>query len=382
MSDHPQDPHAIRSFEQHYPFASRVLTGAALVALVFGGIWLLWNAVDVLLLAFAGLLFGVLLYALSNKVEENTPLSYHWSLALVIGGIVLLIGLAGWFVGPRIASQSDQLSQQLPQLINTIEERLSSHAWGEWLLQRTPAPGNLLAGNTGLASSATGIASTIIDALSSVFFVIFVGLFLAVSPRMYQDGVVRLFPKNQRPRVREVLGTLGHTLGHFLLAQLISMTIVGLLTGLGLWLIGVPLALTLGLITALLEFVPLIGPIVAYVPGVLLAATLGFDKAMMALGVYLTIQLLESNVILPVVQFKVVHIPPVVLLVVQVIFGVLFGFLGIFVAAPLIAVLMVLVEMLYMEDVLHDSIKVPGEEEAQDRAQQRAATSRSEMAST
>jgi predicted PurR-regulated permease PerM len=139
------------------------------------------------------------------------------------------------------------------------------------------------------------------------------------------------------------------------------MAVVGVLTAIGLWVAGVPLAFVLGLIAALLSFVPYIGPLAAVIPAALVALAEDPTKVIYVFALYGAVQLLESYLITPLIQERAVSIPPAVLIAAQVIMGVLAGAAGVLMATPLAVVLIVLVQMLYLEDVLGDSVSTLGE---------------------
>ena len=133
-----------------------------------------------------------------------------------------------------------------------------------------------------------------------------------------------------------------------------------MLTWLGLMIIGVPSALTLGLLAALLEFVPFIGPIVAAVPAILLGFAAGPDKAIWVAFLFVAIQQFEGNVLEPMVQQRAVDLPPALLLFALVAGGLVFGVAGILLAAPLTVVLYVLVKKLYVQEALGTPTPLPG----------------------
>lgn len=190
--------------------------------------------------------------------------------------------------------------------------------------------------------------------------VIVVGLFLAIHPGIYTEGAVHLFPKEKRERVREVFAAEGRGLRWWLIGRLCSMLVVGLLTGLGLWLVGLPLVFTLGLLAGLLSFVPYVGPIAAAVPGLLVALTAPGVSVWMVALVYLGVQLLESNAITPLIQQRAVSLPPALLVVVQLLGGILAGLLGVLVATPLAVAVIILVQMVYVQGILDDPVQVMG----------------------
>jgi predicted PurR-regulated permease PerM len=158
--------------------------------------------------------------------------------------------------------------------------------------------------------------------------------------------------------------TLGFTLRWWLIGRLMDMTLVGVLSGVGLWLLGIPLALSLGILAGLLNFIPNIGPLLAAVPAVLLALTEGAPQALYVIILYMGIQSLESYLVVPLIQKKLISMPPVLIFIAQLSMALMFGVLGLLLATPMAAVLLVLVKMIYIEDILGEEIDVDGEPEA------------------
>jgi predicted PurR-regulated permease PerM len=198
----------------------------------------------------------------------------------------------------------------------------------------------------------THIFSTTFGALAGFIVILFIGLYMAVAPTLYTEGVIRLVPIAKRGRAREILQALGHTLRWWLLGRGVSMLMVGLLTAAGLWLIGVPLALTFGLLAALLTFVPYLGPILSAIPPTLLALTQQPQQALYVILLYISIQGVESYLLTPLVQERTVSLPPALTITAEVLSGILLGGLGVILATPLVAAALVLVQMLYIEDTL------------------------------
>ncbi len=208
----------------------------------------------------------------------------------------------------------------------------------------------------------TGAASRLFDVLATALVVLFLAIYLTANPGIHIRGIVLLFPEDQRSDVQDALHVTGRALWLWLRAQFASMVIVGVLTWLGLQILGIPLATLLGLLTGLLEFVPLVGPVVSAVPAILMGFVKGPTYALYVALLYMGIQAVESNLITPLVQERGVSLPPSLTLLAAVIFGILFGFLGIIVATPLMVVVFVLVKLLYVERVLGSATHIPGRE--------------------
>lgn len=322
-----------------------------------------WHLSFVLLLAFLGVLIAVLLRHLALALARHTPLSPAAGVLVVALGIVLLLGLGVVSLGPRIFGQVQLVIDSLPSALAGAEARLRQYPWGELLLERVPEgqarPDWNILGTIG------GTVSTVIGMLANVAIVVTVAIFLAIDPQLYRRGLLHLVPLHKRPRAAEILDALGRGLWRWLLGQGIAMTAVAVMAGVGLWLIGVPLALALGVIAGLMDFIPYVGPWLGAAPAVLLALAQGPAEAMQAAVLFLVIQQVEGHVLMPVIQKKASALPPVLTILAVVAFGLLFGFMGVFLATPLLLVLIILVRMIYVEDVLGDH-SAPGPEETRD----------------
>ena len=217
-----------------------------------------------------------------------------------------------------------------------------------------PSPKEVMGGVTSAFSRTLGV-------VANVFVILFIGIYGAAAPQSYVSGVVHLTPQRHRDRAHEVLDALSHALRWWLVGRLTMMTVVGIMTTLGLWLAGVPTPLALGLLAALLSFVPYIGPILSFIPAVLVAMMVSLTTALYVAIVFGVVQTLESYIITPLVQQRAVSLPPVILITAQIAMGVIAGATGVLLAAPLAICVIVLLQMLYVEDVLGDSVRVLGQ---------------------
>lgn len=316
---------------------------------------LVWYAIDVLLLAFAGILVAVFLRGIAGFVSRYTGLSGGWSLAVTVLLLLAVIGLGVWYLSPKISDQVDNMTESLPQAVNRLEERVRDYKWGQWLLEQAPAPAEIIPSRQDTLSRITGIFSTTFGALADAVIILFIGLYLAINPKLYLAGLKHLVPPDKRARAAEVIEEIGYALRWWLVGQLVSMVVVGVLTGLGLWLIGVPLALSLGILAGLLEFIPQIGPLISFIPAALLALLDSPATALYVVGLYFGVQATESYLVLPLVQKKVVSLPPAITIFSIVLMGVLVGGIGVLLATPLAVVILVTVRMLYVRDTLGDT---------------------------
>jgi predicted PurR-regulated permease PerM len=334
----------------------RVARHTLVVVAIIGLALLVWRIIDALLLAFVGVLLATVFRGLAGLISRHTPIPIGGAMILVAILLVVLIGLFVWFAGPPINDQLSQLTKTLPASLNNIKETMQQSVVGRFVLDYAERAGTVPTG--GLFSGVTGIASTAYNVLVDVILVIVSAIYFSVNPGVYRRGVLLLVPRSRTARVAEVLDRTGHTLQCWLLGQLMLMVSVGVLVTVGLWLIDLPLAFLLGTIAGVLEFVPVIGPLAAAVPGILIALTGGWIMALDTALVYLAVQQVENHILTPLVQRTTVDVPPALVVLAVVAFGYLFGLIGVFVATPMTAVALVWVRLFYVEDVLGKSVNV------------------------
>ncbi|HEX2971195.1 MAG TPA: AI-2E family transporter [Tepidisphaeraceae bacterium] len=332
------------------PMAVKVIAMVACVGLLF--LLIHFNVVALVVLAFAGVLLGVLLRGLSDGVSRWTGLGHGWSLGIVTGVAVGVMGLGLWLMASRLGEQFSQLAEQLPRSLEHLRQELQRHTVTRALVRAAPTGPPVASSD--LLSGLFGVLSSTADAAATAVVVLVAGLYLAAEPAVYVKGLVMLVPLRGRKRAEEVLEAVGYTLRWWIIGQAASMTVIGLLAIGGLWLVGMPLFVALGILTALLNFIPTLGPLIAYVPVVLVALAISPVQALWVSVVYLGIHLVEGYLLTPLIQRETVWLPPALTIVIQVLFGWLMGILGIMFAAPLTAAGIVLIKMLYVEDYLGD----------------------------
>ncbi|MFO0878224.1 MAG: AI-2E family transporter [Gemmataceae bacterium] len=327
-------------------------TGVAVVAGVL--LAMLWYAREVFLLAFAGVLLAILLHGLADLVSRRTRLSRGWSLTLVVLALLVLVGGGGALLTPSVVDQTEKLRDELPQAAGRFKEALAQYEWGRLLLDNVPPASGWLPDTGSLSVKVLGVFSATLDVVASILLVLCVGVFLAMEPDTYADGLVQLIPPPGRGRARAVLDELGEQLRWWLVGRGVAILFVGLFTALGLWLLGIPFALPLALLTALLGLIPYFGPIIALVPAALLGFMASPGTAAAVVVLYLILQGVEGYILTPVIQRKAGNVPPALTLVAVLLLGVLLGPLALALAMPLTVVGLVLVKRLYVEGFLGD----------------------------
>lgn len=323
------------------------------VLLIVGLAWLVVELSGLLLLVFGAVLVAVIFNALADPIARITRLPERWALLVAVLLIFSVVGFSAWLFGAHVSAQFKELQDTLPRAWQTFEGWLGNSALGERLLA---AGRDWTPSGAGLVRNVSSLAAATAGALVNLLLVVVAGIYLAAQPRIYRTGALQLIPPQSRTAGRDAMAAAGRGLRQWLRAQLVGMVAIGVLTTAGLWLIGLPSALALGLLAGLAEFVPIVGPIIAAVPALLIALTVGTDTVVWTLILYLTIQQIEGNVIMPIVTRKAVELPPALALFSVVALGVLFGPLGVLFAAPLAVVLFVLVRELYVKRTLGEPV--------------------------
>jgi predicted PurR-regulated permease PerM len=334
--------------------AKRVTIINGIAVLFVFGVAAVVLAADALLLTFACILCAVLFYKLSEIVHRRLGLNRKWALTAIVLLLVAIIGLGGWAMAPQISEQSTKLAKEIPAAVERLQGEVRNHPLLKRVAAELPPPEEIVKQLGNMVPNAGLFFSGVLGAIGNVVIILFVGIYFAATPQLYTSGFVRLIPRNRRDRARQVLQELGHTLASWLLGKAASMLIVGIATSIGLSMLGVPLALILGIIAGLLDFIPYLGPIMAGVPAVLLALSISPDLALYTVLLFVGVQVVEGYLLQPLIEARAVDLPPALVIVMQLIFGTLFGLAGVALATPLAAALAVLVRMLYIEDVLGD----------------------------
>jgi predicted PurR-regulated permease PerM len=321
-----------------------VLIAIALVALTV----MFWKLSEVITVTFGGIVGAALLRALAMPLSKRFGWSERWSLTFVLAGLLVIFGGLGWLFGHQIGQQASEMERLLPEAAQRMADSLNQSDAGRAVVRtaKDSMGDSKTLMNLGLAAG--GVLALVADLL----LVFFLSIYFAFSPAEYVDGLLRLFPPTRRSRVKASLFEAGIALRRWLLAQLIAMVLIGLLVGTVMAIMGIPLALLLGALAFVLEFIPVVGAILFTIPGVLVAFTHGPTMALYVLFAYVAVQQLESNIIIPLLQKWAVRLPPALTLLSVVIGGLLLGAPGIIFATPIAVVVMTLVKTLYVEDTL------------------------------
>jgi predicted PurR-regulated permease PerM len=328
-------------------FVWRVVAAAFLVVLVVGVAWMLWETREYVLVSFAGVLFAIFLRGLSERIQAMFPrLPAIASLGLVTAALLLIGALAVWALLPSLSAQANRLAEELPAAVTRLQDALAASSVG-----RSALP-HLREIATDVFAQTSSLFGFTAHFAADFFVFFFVGIYVAADPQLYFEGVVSLFPEARRVRVSLLLLELQERMWAFVVGRVIAMTLIGILTAIGLAILGIPFALLNGFLTGLLSFLPIVGPLAAAIPVALLAllkSPLSVVYVGMLLGLVYT---LDGYLISPMVQKRVGEVPMALTVASLMMAGILFGPLGMVLSLPMLVIVLVVVRTAYIEGML------------------------------
>ena len=202
-----------------------------------------------------------------------------------------------------------------------------------------------------------GAANVLLNGL----IVLFISLYLLAEPQRYIDRIVLYTPMSYRPRMRIILDRMDGAIRAWLRVTGVSMLAAGLMTGILLGLLGIEQWAALGTLAGVGSFIPNFGTLLALIPAILVGAVQAPDKVLLIVGIVYGVTFVQSQILSPILANEDMKMPPVLILLGQIVFGIFFGFLGIMFAVPITAILLVLLDEAYVKDVLGDKRSIPDE---------------------
>lgn len=326
---------------------------AAIVLLLF-----LWKARALFLTVFLAIIAGLALVRAADWLEKR---HIRRSVGAPLVMLLILGALAGLIAGVAVPvrKQADEIAKELPKAMRKVEGWLGKAEAAATLQQpqqqQQPPPQQQQRPARGAARFVFPVITSTFEAIAGLLIIIFVAIYIAISPDTYRNGIIHLIPPPKRPHLVEVLDEVAETLRGWLMARLIAMIVIGIVTGGALMLLGVRGALALGVIAGLMELVPFYGPVVAAIPAIGVALLESPQKAIYVTILYIVIQQFEGNILTPLLLKRRLEVPPVLTIVAVSAFGIVFGVLGMLVAEPLVAATLLVVKKLYVRDVIGET---------------------------
>jgi predicted PurR-regulated permease PerM len=329
-------------------YAVRALILVSMLCAGMTALWFGYKGINVWLALFAGVLMAVLLRTMAEPLVRYARLPLWAAVLIVFVGSLAILTLSGWWMAPAVSQQFNELSVRLPEAIDRLRGQLLSYSWTEWLLQK----GESATDGRKVLQQITHAFQITFTAAGALVVVMFLAIYMSVQPGVYVQGIVRLMPVHFRQRAGTVMSELYRVLRIWLLTKLLTMVLTGAGIGIGLWLLKVPLALALGVVAGVLEFIPTLGPLLSCIPAILIAFLISPVKAVEVAALYFVVQWLGNHITTPLIQQRTLAIPPAVTLALVALLGTFFGFGGLLLSGPLTVVVFILVKMLYVEGLL------------------------------
>jgi predicted PurR-regulated permease PerM len=327
-------------------YIEKVWHTVAIVALLVSVILIARVAFNILLMVLAGALISIYFHGLGDIVQRKTRLSRKWAMTISVTLSFVILGLLFWFMGSKIQVQVAELSNTLPHTVNIFKEKLNESVIGQKILD------NFSGDNEGnLSHTIQSFFSTSFGVLGDIYIIIFLGIFFTSNPDSYKNGILLLVPKSKKELGKHIMDRVSLSLKGWLKSMMISIVLITILIATGLSIISIPLAMVLALIAGILKLIPNLGSLLAMIPGVLLALTISTNTAIVVALLYIVSQTIVSNIVTPLIQKKMIDLPPALTLISQLMMGVLSGALGIILAVPLLSILIILVDELYVKKI-------------------------------
>lgn len=324
----------------------RVFRTTVIVIATGAAAYMIWRLADLLLLVFACALIALIFFNIARWLADRTRLGFGISLSIAVTGILAALIGSFWFFGNSLSGEFSELAQRLPAAWVVFEQRIAHTQVGAEIIRR--ANEFVPSGQT-IVGFATGVVTSVVTALSMLAIVIVGGIYLAAQPRLYGKGLIILTPHAARSKLMRTFVAVSESLNAWLIGQGIGMLFVGVATTIGLWMVDIPAAPAIGLVAGLCEFVPYLGTITVVVPSLILAFADSTSTGIWTIIILIVIGQVQGNIVMPLLQSRMVELPPVLTIFSLVAAGVLLGPLGVILATPLTVVAMVVVKAVYVQ---------------------------------
>lgn len=327
-------------------YVEKVWKAVAIVLIIAGIVFIMRTAFNVLLMILAGALIATYFHGLGDLLQRHTRWRRPLAMTIAVTGSIAILGFLLWFMGAKIQGQVAELSKSLPGTVDVVKTKLGETPVGQKILEYFSDDNS-----DQLFHTAKQFFSTSFGALGNIYIILFLGVFFTSNPSVYKNGVLLLVPPAKKGLAAHIMDRISLSLRGWLKATLFSILLITIILATGLSLIGIPAAFTLALIAGMLKIIPNFGSLAAMIPGILLALTISTQTAFAVALLYIISQTIVSNIITPIIQNKMIQIPPALTLISQLIMGTLSGALGIILAVPLLAMLFIFVDELYVKKI-------------------------------
>ena len=293
-----------------------------------------------LLVIFGAMVFASMLDGGERLLGRVLPIGRLWRLGIVLLGTVGFLVWLGYFAGSQISREAAQFPAIIEGQATRLIAWLDSQGFAIDVGNVQNVAGQLVTG-VGTVTRAIG---GLFGALTTLFLIAIIGIYIALEPRLYERGVGWMIAPERRKDFYVTASRMAETMRRLMAGRLVGMVFEGVFTWIMLVAYGVPMAVLLGIITGLLAFIPNVGALIAGILMVLVGFSGGVDMGLYTILVYFLVQTFDGYVVIPLIAKKTVDLAPALVLGAQLIMGVLFGVIGLFLADPLLAMIKVALE--------------------------------------
>jgi len=338
------DNESEKTIKKEISYTLRVWQATAIICLSLIIILFIRVAFNILLMTFMGVLIAVYFHGLAGFIERKTKINRKVSLFISIAGTITLLSVMIWIIGSTVQQQAAQLSHTLPKTIASAKVKLAESSTGQQILGYTSGDNSKK-----LLDTAGTFFSSSFGVIGDLYIILFLGIFFTASPSLYKDSLMAIIPPQQEIDAGVIWGRTNAALKAWIKTRLISMVLITIVIALGLMIIGLPGTLVLGLIAGLLDVIPNFGPVIAMIPGVLLGLMISPQTAVIAALIYIACQTIVGSIFMPLIQKRMTNMPPAITMISQLVMGVICGLMGIILAVPILLVLTIVVDELYIK---------------------------------
>ncbi|WCT12709.1 AI-2E family transporter [Mucilaginibacter jinjuensis] len=333
--------------EKELTYIQKVWHTVAIVALLVVVILIARVAFNVLLMVLAGALISTYFHGLGDIIQRKTKWGRKPAMYLSVVGTFIIVAALLWFMGANIQTQVKELSDTLPHTVANFKSKLAETSLGQKVLDYTSDDDN----SQKLFVTAQHFFSTSFGVLGNIYIILFLSIFFTLNPSVYKDGIIILIPHDRKELGRCIIDRISFSLKGWLKGMLLSMVLITIMLLIGLNIMSIPATLVLALFAGMLKIIPNFGSLAAMIPGVLLALTVSLNTAIIVSLIYIVSQTIVSNIVTPIIQNKMIKLPPALTIISQVLMGTLSGALGIILAVPLLSIVFILVDELYVKKI-------------------------------
>lgn len=332
--------------DKNISFQKKVWITTAIITFTISALLLFKATFNVFLLILAGTLIAIFFRGLSDFIQRKTKWKENVCVAISILGTLFIVAGLFWLIGAKVQTQMTDLMETLPKTIENVKTQMNNSIVGEKIIDKLSSKNS----TDKVQVFAGQFFQSTFGVFGDIYVILFIAIFFTVAPQTYIKGILQLIPLKGQDKANDVLDKLNKQLRNWLKGKLFSMFVVFILTAIGLAIIGMPLWLVLALLAGLISFIPNFGPLLALVPAVLVGLMQSPETAALVVGLYVLIQFVESNFITTLVQQKLIDMPPALIIIAQLLMGALTGGWGLILATPIIVILIVLIQELYIKE--------------------------------